>query len=502
MRSRHNLFALVIAVTLGVMIAPALRAADRMALVIGMGDYSRGGFPSLKNAVPDANAIAAALEGVGFEVTRVIDSPQAALEDTLKAFSVEAEVADLALVYFAGHGVQFDGENYLLPIDVEAATNAEVARQSFSLQRFLAAVDGARQMRVVILDSCRDNPLAGVGQVEDRAAAVAPAAVETTGLAPPAPDRGTLVAFSAKEGRTALDGDGAHSPYATALMEALATPGLEISLMFRRVRDAVLQATANVQEPHTYGSLSSEPFYLAGPGPGGAALPRDDKVSAWSALRPEDEPMLLALAEAGDTRSLVGLAYRRLNEAGTYDPVAAAALLQRAADAGSPVAQFELAKLYERGQGVARDPDRALALFQAAADQGLADALNDVGIFHHNGLFGLTPDFETAVSYFKRAADLRHAVAQFNYAAMIDDGRIPGMGPQAAAGYLYSALRSGNARVLNVLLNDPTQFKLETRQALQGLLKDRDFYDGALDGSFGPGTNRGLRQAFGDEVDG
>ena len=480
----------------------ASAASDRIALVFGLGGYQS--LPGLDNTLNDARDMAATLERIGFDVTLSLDTEGGEMRQLLDDFAFRAEVADLALIYFAGHGVEVQGENFLIPVDVRASTNREVQRQSVSLTQVLAAVERARKMRIVILDSCRDNPLGDVIDTAATAQAGSVAADAPTrgsgGLAPADPDRGTLVAFAARDGQVALDGTGRNSPFAQALMDKLVIPGLEISLMFRQVRDEVLASTGNLQEPHTYGSLTGVPFYLAGPAPGQTDVAGKTAEDAWAALRPDQEEQLLALADLGDTRSMVGLAYMRLNpNEGRFDPQAAAAFLQRAADAGSPEAQYELAKLYEKGLGVARDQARALRLFRAAADQDYADAINDLGFMHYQGLLGLPADPKAALKLFERAADLRHPQAQFNFAALIDDGLIDGKGPLDAARYLYAALRSGSSDVLTLLSDRPTMFKPETRRALQGLLKENDFYAGSIDGEFGPGTRRGIRRAYGLE---
>mgnify|MGYP002700493462 FL=1 len=283
-------------------------------------------------------------------------------------------------------------------------------------------------------------------------------------------------------------------------MEKRAEPGLEISLMFRQVRDRVLQQTGNLQEPHTYGSLTGVPFYLAGAADGEVDVASIEPIDAWASLRSDQEEQLLALADLGDTRSMLGLAYIRLNpNEGRFDPQAAVSFLQRAADAGSPEAQFELAKLYERGTGVAVDHPKSLQLYRAAAEQDFADAINDLGFLHYQGGLGLPADPQKALTFFERAADLRHPQAQFNFAALIDDGLIADKGPEDSAHYLYQSLRSGSSDVLNLLSERPTMFTEQTRRALQGQLKQNAFYQGALDGDFGPGTQRGIRRAYGIE---
>ena len=473
---------------------PAL-ATDRVALVIGQANYRH--IATLDNTTKDADLIARTLTDIGFEVTQVTDAGYQDLREALDRFAFRSETADLALVYYAGHGVEVQGTNYLIPVDADVKSYADVQRQSVSLNDLLAAVDRARVMRIVILDSCRDNPFGDTLGPSAQTGTTGTVAAGGGGLAPPSPDRGTLVAFAARDGQVALDGLAGNSPFAVALSDKMRIPGLEISLMFRQVRDAVLDATLNQQEPNTYGSLSGVPFYLAGPAEGQADPAMDARV-AWAQVRPEQEAQLAALADLGDTRSMLGLAQMRLDpEAKVFDPAKAFELLSRAATAGSPEAQFELAKLYEQGIGVAPDRKRALELYQQAADQDYANAINDLGFMHYQGGLGLTPDPQVALQYFERAANLRQPQALFNFAALIDDGRIPGKGPDEAAGYLYDALRSGVKDVLDLMTEKPNMFKVETRRALQGRLSDAGFYTGALDGSFGPGTIKAVRLAFG-----
>ncbi|WP_428925611.1 caspase family protein [Marinibacterium sp. SX1] len=486
-----------------VLAGPTRAATEKQALVIGMSDYETIG--RLDNTINDARGVAATLGTMGFDVTLSLDAGGAELRQQLDDFAFRSETADLALIYFAGHGVEVAGENFMIPVDAQVRSNLDVQRQSVSLKQMLAAVDRARKMRIVILDSCRDNPLGGAidlaaateteGSVTDSARAPGGS---SGGLAPADPDRGTLVAFAARDGQVALDGVGVHSPYATALMEKMVEPGLEISLMFRQVRDKVLEMTGNLQEPHTYGSLTGVPFYLAGPGQGQIQGTEGSALDAWAGIRPDQEQQLLALAEQGDTRSMLGLAYMRLNpNEDRFDPDAAADFLERAAAAGSPEAQFELAKLYERGLSVVVDYDRALELYNAAAEADYADAINDLGFLYYQGGLGLPANPPRAIDYFRRAADLRHPQAQFNYAALIDDGLVAGSGPDEAAQYLYAALRSGSPDVLKILQERPNMFTGETRRALQEQLTEFGFYQGAIDGDIGPGTKRGIRLAYG-----
>ena len=474
-------------------------AAEKIALVVGMSQYRT--VVKLNNAVNDARGVAETLAGVGFQVTTLLDGTEAEFRAAIDDFAFQSETADLALIYFAGHGVEVQGENFLIPIDADITSNRDVQRQAISLKQLLASVNKARKMRIVILDSCRNNPFGGaldnqvLAEVE---ATTGTRSASTGGLAAATPDRGTLVSYAARDGAVAFDGRGKNSFFALALMKVLPQPDLEIGLMFRMVRDDVLTATDNLQEPHTYGSLSGTPFYLAGSDEGSVAIKDADLTVAWSAIRPNQEVQLAALADQGDTRAMIALAYMRMNPVDPrYDPEQAADLLQRAADEESAEAQFELAQMYELGVMVERNLPRAIELYHVAAAQDFPEALNNLGYYYYYGKLGLSKDVPTGFDYFERAANLRQPEAMFNFAAMIDDDNIPGKGPADAGDYLYQSLRSGSQDAHDLLIENPKMFKEETRKALQAKLAEKGFYTGAIDGSFGEATQAAISAAFG-----
>ena len=469
--------------------APAV-TAKRVALVIGMSAYTS--IAPLRNTAADAGAVADMLQRLDFSVDLVVDAPLSRMQDTIVAFARKAETAEIALVYYAGHGVEAAGENYLVPIDVSVDDPATIPQQAVSLASILASVESARKLRVVILDSCRNNPfptLVGTAAASDMTFGGA-------GLSPPDPAQGMMVVYAAEGGKVALDGDGAHSPFATAILENLPRPDVEIGLVFRQVRDRVMALTANRQQPHFYGSLSGAPYFLAGKDAAVADL--SDKASQWQALKPDQEVQLAALAGEGNTRAMIGLGYMALTpDTAKFQPEKAFALFGKAAAAGDAEAMFELAKLHEKGIGTAQNVPQAIELYRRAADLGFADAINDLGFLYYQGADGLARDPKKAVELFIRAADLRHPQAMFNVAALIDDGLVPGKTPEDAAAYLYSALRSGVNDVLEQLTTRPTMFKPATRRALQAELRRNRFYAGAIDGDIGTGTQRSMRIAFG-----
>jgi tetratricopeptide (TPR) repeat protein len=251
--------------------APA--SARRVALVFGNSHYKS--VPELANPSHDANAVAQSLRAIGFtSVTLDIDDSHEKMLAALRKFANEATGADWALVYYAGHGIEMGGVNYLIPVDADLKTDRDVQFATIPFNQVMASMEGARKLRLVLLDACRDNPFEAQMQQTppSEAVAVPTAAGGRTssrsigrGLAEVNVTGATLVVFAAKQGRTALDGDGRDSPFAVAVIQRIATPGVEINKVFRLVRDDVMEATAGRQEPYTYGSLpGSEDLFFVG----------------------------------------------------------------------------------------------------------------------------------------------------------------------------------------------------------------------------------------------
>jgi tetratricopeptide (TPR) repeat protein len=240
---------------------PTVVNERRIALVIGNSAYRN--VPPLANPVRDATSIADALRRTGFQtVTLLTDLPREKLVDALRSFAQLADAADWALVYYAGHGIEMGGANYLIPVDAKLSTDRDVGFETVPLDQVLSAVEGAKRLKLVLLDACRDNPFASQMR---RTMASASRSIGR-GLASIEPESGTLVVYAAKHGETALDGDGGNSPFATAFMKNIQTPGLEVRRMFDFVRDDVLDMTGRRQQPFSYGSVSGrqEFFFVAG----------------------------------------------------------------------------------------------------------------------------------------------------------------------------------------------------------------------------------------------
>jgi Caspase domain len=227
-------------------------ADKRVALVLGNSAYQNA--PPLTNPVNDGSVVAARLKEAGFDVVDSRhDLSAAATRRALRDFEDSARDADIAVVYYAGHGIEVDGTNYLIPIDAKLERDTDVYDEALSLDRVLVSLEPAKQLRLVILDACRDNPFAKTMKhtVASRSIGRGLAKVEPT-------SPNTLIAYSAKAGSTAQDGDGKNSPFTIALAKHLTTPGLDVRKAFGFVRDDVLKSTGNRQEPFVYGSLGGD----------------------------------------------------------------------------------------------------------------------------------------------------------------------------------------------------------------------------------------------------
>ena len=236
--------------------ASAASVGRRVALVIGNAAYSAAG--KLANPQRDSDAIAAVLRDDGFEVSQASNLTRTSLIAALNQFSDVAVKADWAVIYYAGHGLQLDGVNYIVPVDAKLAADRDVPDEAIALDRLVATVDGVRTFGLVVVDACRNNPFLA----EMRFTAGGRARV-TRGLARVAAHGTTLVAFSARDGQEALDGDTTgNSPFASALAKRLATPGLEVGKLLRQIRVDVLAATGNQQEPMFSGNMPAEDLFF------------------------------------------------------------------------------------------------------------------------------------------------------------------------------------------------------------------------------------------------
>ena len=229
---------------------------NRVALIVGNGAYKN--VHKLDTPPRDAKLVADALRDVGFQtVTLGNDLTRDKFFEALRVFASQAEKADWAVVYYAGHGLEIGGVNYLVPVDAKLAADRDAENEAVALEQVIAAVGGARKLRLVLLDACRDNPFAPTMQ---RTSALK---LVDKGFSNIEPAAGFMVVYAAKHGETALDGDGVDIPFAVAVARDIKQPHIEVRKLFDLVRDDVWSASKHQQQRFTYGSPPGrEDFYF------------------------------------------------------------------------------------------------------------------------------------------------------------------------------------------------------------------------------------------------
>ncbi len=286
--------AALLAIVLSLSALPA-RAESRFALVIGNGAYKT--VPALANPPHDAEDVAATLKSLGFKVTLKVNLGLAAMQRAIDEFALESANADVSLFYYAGHGLQFAGRNYLVPVGAELRKVDDLATRMVALDAVLAELGQGKGVHLVFLDACRNNPFAGAG-----------IAVPAPGLARVGKLPGFFITFATQPDNVAFDGEGRNSPFATAFLAHLATPGADVSSMMIAVRNDVFAATGGQQIPADE-SLLTKQFYFAG-----ASAPEETlETQLWRLAGKDRDPNLLQAyldrypdgPHAADVRSLL-----------------------------------------------------------------------------------------------------------------------------------------------------------------------------------------------------
>ena len=483
MRAVRSLVVAVLAFV--VFAAPTVVLADgRVALVVGNSTYAHIG--RLPNPDNDARDISAALRRLGFEVTTELETDRVELTEALRAFTRRSAGADVSLVFYAGHGIEMDGVNYLVPVDARLERDVDVRFETVTVDDLLVSTTGA-SLRLVILDACRNNPLAR--SMQRTAATRTVSGGSFADLNEDLLGDETLVAYAAAAGTTAADGRGRNSPYTSALLAHLETP-LEIGLLFRRVRAQVLAATNGAQRPHEYHSLVGE-HYLTRTLATGASVTVSAAAPADPA--PADPPRpgplpaadvtelpfaaLRARAEVGDAEAQTELGERYENGRGVVqDYAVAVSWFRRAAEQGYAPGQFALSFMYVRGLGVAQDDVEAVRWERRAAEQGHARAQNNLGVSYRDGL-GVAQDYGEAARWFRRAADQGHASGQNNLGVMYDSGRGVSRDYARAVRWYRRAADQGHALAqsnLGVMYRDGRGVPQDHRNAVRWFRRSAD----------------------------
>ncbi len=257
----------------------------RLALVIGNSVYQH--VPTLANPSQDARALGATLETMGFEVQTLIDLEMASMGQAIRDFARRSQDAEIALFFYAGHGIQVDDRNYLLPVNANITRARDLAYEAVSLDLITGELDrSGAQLSLVLLDACRDNPLE---ELFRRQAGALSRSVNTgSGLAQTQGAAGMLIAYATAPKMVALDGQGDHSPFSQALLEWIDQPNIEVGRLFRRVRERVMDITDDQQVPWVEEAVIGE-YYLNGNQPEIAGAP-DAEQLFWEHVQTIDDP--------------------------------------------------------------------------------------------------------------------------------------------------------------------------------------------------------------------
>lgn len=462
--------------------ASPAQAENRLALVIGNASYMKAPLANPRN---DAQAISRSLTEAGFTVRTLVDADQLAMRAAIVAFGRELRGGDsVGVFYYAGHGVQVDGQNYLIPVGADIAEAGEVPLQGISLTELLRTMQSAEsRLNIAILDACRDNPYPSRARSTAR------------GLAPVQSPAGTLIAFATGPGDVALDGDGPNSPYSGALAANILEEGIPLEETFRRTRRQVLRVTANKQVPWEHSSLTGEFFFrpkMAQPEDRERPLAGIDarhvaELKAWEKIKSTRDRSLLekhiaafpdgvftelamirlekmarpsspwASVVTGSTlrtttRSDQVKAYEdglkaesRASDAAGF--AEAAKLYQIAAETGLPAAMFRLGRLYEQGRGVRKDAEMAARWYKAAADLSYPAAMSALGVLYEFG-HGVGQDLAEALRLYRLAADADDAAGMTSLGFLYSQGKGVGRDTKAARQWYELAAKRGDTRAM------------------------------------------------------
>lgn len=527
---------------------PAAAEAKRVALVVGNSDYKHA--TKLKNPKNDADALASVLERLDFEVLKGTDLDRSRFEGTVRKFARAIRGADVALLFYAGHGLQVNGRNYLAPVDAKLADEADLEFETLRLETILAQMERETETSLVFLDACRNNPLARnlARSMGTRSASVG------RGLARVDTGIGTLIAFATEPGNVALDGDGDNSPFTTALLGHIEKPGLDIAQLLRRVRLDVMNATARRQVPWNNSSLTGDFFFVprrdAGGSPDSTSSDfeegpdtRSAEVVFWDSIKNSEhaEDFRLYLERFPDgifstiakrridrlgSRDQASLtpAGERENEPATsrsapvhecdrlaahtadphkvsigvtfdeMDPVRAIAACKQAKKAhpGEKRFAFQLA----RAQHAAKDYDTAIGAYRDLAAKGYVPAMANLGAIYDFGT-GVREDNAQAVKWFRKAAEKGQANAMFGLGLMYNKGEgVPKDYGEALKWYRKAAAK-GDSHAMNqigVMYDNGTGVPKDAREAVTWLKR------GAEGGNKDAMANLGNMYAYGRGV--
>ncbi len=413
-----------------------VRAADRVALVIGNSAYKSQNV--LANPVNDAADVGVMFRALGFEVVEGLDLDGPGLKAKLKEFRDKLEGGTLAVFYYAGHGIQVEGRNYIIPVDAKIDKPDDVALETVDMDLVLQLMRAENRVNVIVLDACRDNPFA---RSIRRATKGATRAAESAygGLAEIKSSVGSVIIYATDPGNVAQDGDGRNSPFTKAFLANAAQPGIEISRVIKRVRLEVVQATGSRQVPWDSSTLIND-VYLAGGAPAelqlaaytpdGATAPGNARPASpaggrspsepASAPTPVPEPTAADQCDRLASDPQDTLRNRKVAVVRSVDVARAIPACEKAVSEAPK--ELRLANQLGRAYLKAQRFEEALRVFKDAAGRGSPYATNEVGYLYYRGFGGVKKDYAQARPWFEKAAQLGVPVSMTNLAFMYAHG--------------------------------------------------------------------------------
>lgn len=416
-------------------------AEKRVALVVGNSDYQAIGV--LPNPVNDADRLGKALEDLEFAVIREKNLDQAAFQAAIRQFAQALKGADVALFFYAGHGIQVEGENYLLPTDTRLESEDQIASRLISLKSVISQMAREAKTKIVLLDACRNNPFApGLARSMGKRSVMV-----GQGLAEVDADAGTLIAYATEPGNVALDGEDGNSPFTKALLGHVASPGLDVARMMRRVRTDVIEATGGAQIPWENSSLTNDFSFNT---QSGASLPVSGDQALWEAVRSGGSPDEVRLylerfpngAFAKEALALLNGVRERpqVSISKTEDRKA------RASEAGYVKACLS-AETADLGAGVAEETVQAC--FDAVAHYPNSALLRLL----YGRVLDRTGDESEAARQYRQSAELKNTDAMVELAVAYDLGKGVEWQPEETLRLLEKAAEAGNPEAMNLLAN-------------------------------------------------
>jgi uncharacterized caspase-like protein len=447
--------ALLVAATFCGVSPAAAQAQKRIALVIGNNEYRS--VSALKNPTNDAADVTAALTRLDFEVQQVRNGTFDDMRKGLLEFARRARGSEFAIIFFAGHGIEVGGQNYLIPVDAELKADIDVDHEAIGLNTILPLVENASQLGLVILDACRNNPFASKMTRTVRTRSV------SRGLAAVEPIGNVLVAFAAKEGTTADDGKGRNSPFTLSLLRHVETPGLEVNFLFRNVRDDVIRTTRRAQHPFVYGSLSKDAIYLKPP-----AVDADDDMRRNYELAAqigtkEAWDSFLATYETGFFANLARAARAKILAATNAET--AAAIAKAKAEAAEKANAANAAAERARADAAKAKSEAAERARAQAAEQARAEAAR-----------------QQEQAALKAAEETRKA----EESRKVEEAR------RAEDAQAKETQQAAEAKKLHVAALPANSSEPDVTRALQIQLRRVGCHLGAIDGKWGPTAQRAM----------